>query len=345
MSSRPILQMPASSPGPRPVGESGQPPQTDHECLEQAAQWYATLHADDVTETQRLAWQHWLEDPAHHAAWQKIETVGQRLRALQHGQDAMAVAGAIQAGRRPDAGRRQLVRGLLLLPVAGVAGWAAWQHTPLRDTLIAHSADFHTGRGGVREVRLEDGTQVWLNTATALNRDYRADRRALQLLMGEILVQTAVDSRPFTVQTSHGVMQALGTRFSVRQQQAWTELAVYQGAVEIRLAGSAGSRVLQAGTRTRFDASAIAPVEPTDDAQLGWMRGILVANDMPLAHLLDELSRHHYVHFAVAPDVAGLRVMGTYSLRNLPQTLDLLQASLPLRISQPMPWWVSVQAQ
>lgn len=74
---------------------------------------------------------------------------------------------------------------------------------------------------------MPDGTRVWLNTATAFNEDYRADQHRLPLLRGEILIETAADARrPFFVDTPHGQMQALGTRFTVRLDERQTLLAV-----------------------------------------------------------------------------------------------------------------------
>ncbi|WZB74169.1 FecR domain-containing protein [Achromobacter insuavis] len=90
---------------------------------------------------------------------------------------------------------------------------------------------------------LPDGSRVWLNTASAFNRDFQPGLRRLHLVAGEILIETGTDKdRPFVVDTAEGRLRALGTRFTVRQEADATLLAVYQGAVEIRTARNAPGR-------------------------------------------------------------------------------------------------------
>ncbi|MBF3159044.1 iron dicitrate transport regulator FecR, partial [Pseudomonas aeruginosa] len=92
-------------------------------------------------------------------------------------------------------------------------------------------ADYLTAVGERRDLVLEDGSQVEMNTDSALDVRYDAGQRLLRLYRGEIYLRTAADRRepprPFLVRTEQGLMRALGTAFSVRREGAETVLAVY----------------------------------------------------------------------------------------------------------------------
>ncbi|MGO3743198.1 FecR domain-containing protein [Kerstersia sp.] len=329
-------------PAPRALPEDHE---IDHRSLEQAAQWYAVLLADDVSDKERAEWAHWLEAPGHRQAWQKMEAISRRFQPLRAcSQPGDVVLAAVHAGKRPEIRRRKLLRGLMLAPGLGLMSWAVWRETPASRVFRAQFCDYHTGKGEIKEIALADGTRVWLNTATLLDVDYTPSLRRLVLREGEIFIQTASDSRPLVVDTDHGRLRALGTRFIVRQEAAQTVLAVYEGAVEIRTAGNAARRVVAAGEQTWFDQRHIAAVAPLDAARQGWKSGIFQAASISLRELLDELQRYHSVYFSVSPAIANLRVMGTFPLADLDASLALLRAALPIKVRHTLPWWVSLQA-
>ena len=144
--------------------------------------------------------------------------------------------------------------------------------------------------------------------------------------------------------TPQGRLRALGTRFTVRLDGEQTFLAVYEGAVEAHIRKGA-SAVLQAGQQTRFTPDAVADIQPADAARAAWSRGVLVAQDIPLRQVVAELRRYRHGHLGIAPAVADLRVFGNFPLGDTDDTLDMLAAALPVRISRTLPWWVSIEAE
>uniref|UniRef100_UPI000D37050B FecR domain-containing protein n=1 Tax=unclassified Variovorax TaxID=663243 RepID=UPI000D37050B len=320
----------------------------DFGSLEQAAQWYAVLRGEGATALDRQRWQAWLgERPENARAWQHIESVSSRFEPLRPGGRDAAMAGT-KAARKRALNRRQamgLSGGAAGMLLAGLAGWAAWRCTPLSGWVLALGADHHTATGEQRELRLADGSRVWLNTDTALDVDDQGDMRRLSLRAGEILVETASDGRqrPFFVDTRNGRMQALGTRFAVRVGDASTRLDVFEGAVSIRTAAGAALRV-EAGRRASFDAGAISPVAPADRAREAWRRGVVLADNLPLAALVEELGRYRRGHIGVAPEVAALSVMGVYPAHDTDRALAMLEHTLPIRVQRTLPWWTTLVA-
>ncbi len=317
------------------------------EHLKQAADWYATLGDAAVSDQERAAWRAWLAgSPAHGRAWQHIEAVSRKFMPLREASAGGAAAAAgVAAARRSLATPRRVVNGLAGILGLGAATWLGWRHTPLPALVAALRADYATGTGERRELRLADGSRVWLNTGTALQVRYQDSMRSLALLAGEILIETAPDAqgRPFFVQTRFGRLQALGTRFTVRLTDQQTRLDVFDGAVEI-LTQYGGQRRIEAGGAARFDDRALTPLDGADDMRAAWSKGILLADNMPLGDLLAELSRYRRGHINVAPAVASLKVMGVYPTDDTDQALAMLAQTLPIRIHHSLPWWITVDA-
>ncbi|MBV7541611.1 FecR domain-containing protein [Acidovorax sp. sic0104] len=317
--------------------------------LEQAAQWYATLRDDRATESDQLAWRTWLaQSPEHEAAWAHIDTVSRKfdpLRGLGPPGTAAAVAG-LDVARAKAVGRRSALNALGGGLGLGVVAWLGWRHTPLPALAMARlRADHHTGTGERRDLALADGSRVWLNTRTALQVRLNARERRLVLLAGEILVDTARDAlqRPFYVDTAHGRLQALGTRFTVRDTEGRVRLNVFEGLVEIHTHGGKVLRV-PAGQAAGFDAETVSALQDADRLREAWSRGSLPADSLPLGSLLEELGRYRHGHISVAPEVAGLQVMGVYPADDPEQALYMLEQALPIRVRRALPWWTTVEA-
>ena len=311
--------------------------------LQKAAEWYALLCADDATDQDCARWRTWLDqNDEHKKAWQTVEAVSHRFEGLREERDASTAA--LKSVRKLRGSRRQALGILGIALGAGVLTAMPWRHASLFDSVLAWRSDYHTDIGEVREFELEDGTHVWLNTASALNVDYRKDTRHLQLLAGEAIFTTGKDARPFIVESMHGRMRALGTKFSVRQTSSATQLAVYEHAVEMQTTGSATKKIIHAGQRVTFDQHRIHNTEPASPAQAAWSKGLLIAEDMPLRELITELGRYRRGHLGISPEIANLRIIGTYPIKDTDQALAMLEHALPVRIQRTMPWWVTVEA-
>ncbi|MFL9923088.1 FecR domain-containing protein [Herbaspirillum lusitanum] len=318
----------------------------DFHSLEQAAQWYAALYVDEASDAQRKAWSLWLQErPEHRRAWQHIEAVSSRFAPLRGDGEREAAALAIEVSTKRRHTRRQALRSLTMLAGTGLAGWLAWRTSPIQNIVTALNADYRSATGELRTLTLADGTRVWLNAGSALDVDFTDAHRLLRLKSGEILVDTAHEAqgRPFYVDTSFGRMQALGTRFTVRQYEDHALLAVFDGRVAIRnLAGR--EEIVAAGTQRRFSATAVAAAEPVDPAREAWTRGILLAEDIRLDVFLSELGRYQRGHLGVDPEVAAIRVVGRFPATNPMQALAMLERDLPIRVRRILPWWITVEA-
>lgn len=314
--------------------------------MENAAEWYGLLRSGEADDIDRQRWQEWYEaSPEHRQAWQYVEAVSRHFSIIKERSDSRALADGVYNANQRAVGRRQMLLSLAAMAGAGALGWFSWQTTPLPQIVQRWRADHSSETGEIKDLVLSDGSHIWLNTATAFNQHYSRYRRNLQLLTGEVFISTAGDAkRPFVVTTPHGSMKALGTKFTVQLKQDKTLLAVYDGAVEIT--NTQGERkVIKRGEQLIFSHDTLGSVGATDESRRMWSKDLFIARNIPLRDVVDELRRYRSGHIGLAPEVADLKVFGSFPLQDTNKALDLLAYALPVKVKQTLPWWVSIEAE
>lgn len=303
------------------------------EVLEQAADWLVRLNADEVSDNERQAFERWHQAcPDHAAAWTRAELLMQKLGNLP------AALAMPSLGRDVDKKRRAALNKLLLVLLVAPVGWGSWRFAGSQ----GWTADYRTASGERRDLQLADGTKLTLNTATAIDIYFDNKQRLLQLHQGEVLVETGKDSgneyRSFRVLSGQGVMEALGTRFNVRQYQGKTGIAVLEGAVRIapKQASRAEHIVLHAGQQIRFTEHAVSAVKPAGQADTAWTRGMLLADKMRLADFISELSRYRSGLLRCDPAIADLPISGAFPVSDTDQSLNMLVSTYPIAMASRM---------
>ncbi|MFO2463638.1 FecR domain-containing protein [Pseudomonas sp. 15FMM2] len=306
-----------------------------HASLQQAAQWYVRLQDQQGCARSRQLWQAWLGlSPEHAAAWDYVERVSQRFMPL-----AAEPHGAERALR---SSRRQTLKTLLVLCSGTALAWGAWRETALPQWVGGWTADYTTASGEIRDALLADGSRVWLNALSALDVRFDDRQRLVHLRFGEVLIDTATDLRPFLMDTEHGRLRALGTRFSVLQNTHDTLLNVYEGRVEVRTANHQHTRIIETGQQALFTRDGFNTTSRASATREAWSRGVLLADNLPLGQLIGELDRYRPGHLGCDPAIVHLPVMGSFPLTDSEHALRLLEAALPIRVEKLMPWWVTV---
>jgi transmembrane sensor len=307
---------------------------SNRQIFETAASWYVQFQSQPPSLAEQKAWQLWIDsDPAHLAAWNQMEQLQRQLGTLP--QDLKRRA--LNSGQH----RRQVLKLLLLAAGTGFVGWHTQRHTSLGNVW----ADYKTGVGQRRTISLADGSQIQLNTDSAIDVSYDAAQRLIRLRGGEILVQTGKlgDQRPFYVQTRDGRIQALGTRFSVHQMSSSTRVGVLEDRVSVQPArSSTGPLILKAGEGADFDSRHIGLIHPFQPAEVAWTNGQLIVLDARLGEVIEELSRYRSGVLHCDRRARELRVSGTFRLDSTDAVLANLQASLPIKVRYFSRYWVSI---
>lgn len=304
----------------------------------QAVDWLLEIQEAPLQGPRQAAWQQWLNGNAEHQrAWAHIQKVNQRLSGLPSPLAHAALAS------RTSGSRRQALKLLLLLGVGSTVGWNMREQIALQPMF----ADFDSGVGERRDVRLDDGSQLQLNTASAVDVRFDAQQRLIRLLQGEILVTAAADARPMQLLTAQGVLQAASgaARFNLRQLDGTTRLAVFAGTLQIKPNARAGQGLqLEAHQQVSFSRDGWTDVRPLDAGSGAWADGMLVASRMRLADFLVELGRYRRGRLQCDSAVAGLLISGSYPLADSERILAMLERALPVRVQRFTRYWVNVQA-
>lgn len=305
-----------------------------------ASEWMARLWSDSASEEDRAACASWrAESSLHELAWQRLQAFEDKLYQVPR-----EVARHTLSESAPAAylNRRSALQVLSLLMTAGglayaVRGTETWQ--------IA-TASYSSARE-IREITLADGSRVVLAPASAIDLRFNEQERLLILRAGEILVTTASDpsQRPFRVQSRHGLVRALGTRFTLRQDAHITAVAVFEGKVELRPAHAPHQPVLiETGQGASFSAAEVQPSLPVAESAAAWARGLLLADNMRLDELIAELAPYRSGLLRCDLAVAHLKVSGVFSLRDTDRALQNLVLGLPVKLVSRTRYWITVQA-
>lgn len=304
--------------------------------LHEAAVWLATLHSGQADEADRQGLRQWRGlSEEHERAWGRAEQLAAALGGIPSG------LGLPTLQRAQTNSRRAALRTLALLLSAGPAGWLAYRAAPRPDW----TADERTAVGQRRERMLPDGSRLTLNTDSAVDLRFDATQRLVRLRHGEIHIETAADAahRPFLVQTEHGRLRALGTRFTVRQFEQRSRVAVRDGAVEISPARRSETLIVEAGWQANFDERSAEVPSVLRIASEAWLSGVLVANDERLADFVAELSRYRRGILRCDPEVADLRISGAYQVADPERVLALVEKTFPVRVERSH-WWTVLRA-
>ncbi|MBC3779361.1 DUF4880 domain-containing protein [Pseudomonas sp. SWRI99] len=304
-------------------------PDFSAQVAEQAVHWLLEMQQGTLTPRQQQAWQQWLDAHSEHRrAWEHMQRVNQRLRGV-----SSPLAHAALNGPQSTS-RRQALKLLLILGAGSALTWSLREHTPLPSLL----ADYRTPVGQRRRIALGGADSLQLNTASSVDVD--AARRSIRLLEGEMLLSAAT---PFEIGTAQGVLKTQGARLNVRQFADRTQVALFEGRVE--LTGSQRTPLLLPVARQlNFTTTSVSEAKPLDANSGAWTDGMLVAAHMRLGDFLEELGRYRRGQLSCDSQVADLLISGTYPLDDSERILELLQISLPVKVKRFTRYWVTVEA-
>jgi len=294
---------------------------------EQAAEW-AIKRADkpDWTDVDQAELDTWLSSsPSHMVAFLRVESAWQRVDRLR-------------ALRRPQAPQRKPTR---LLKLAGVASVAvAVAVVALQGRLNPQFSVYSTPVGGHEVLKLADGSQIELNTATKLRTSLKGETRTVWLDAGEAYFQVRHDAgRPFIVYAAGHRLTDLGTKFLVRSAKERVQVTLIDGEVRFESSGvgvrghsalmTAGDVVVATADSMSVTHHAVTKLEN----ELGWRRGLLVFKHTTLKDAVEQFNRYNGDKISIEdPKVAQLTVDGTFRTTSTRHFAEVVQAVFGLQV-------------
>ena len=307
------------------------------QVLDAAIAWQLCLDCGNGSTVEQTEFAKWYEASEEHArAWLQLGMLDHRFSTA-----SVPARNALLKARNGVQERvRKIGTGLASIALAcGLALFAGKNYLPIDYWM----ADQRTATGEQRPLRLTDGTLLNLNTHSAIDVRFDDTTRRIILQDGEIMVETGHgDPRPFIVQTRDGSLRALGTRFIVKREDDGTRLSVLQSRVEAHPENSVELTVFNEGQQVLMHRDRLGQMLAVSPGADAWTRGMLVLDNVRLADMVSELNRYQRGHLGVDPEVADLRITGSFPLNNIELALNALIPTLPVQIQQRTPWWVTV---
>ena len=348
----------AGSGGGLGIGMTDTPDPIDEKASRDATDWLLLLQEEPDDPDVRRRFDAWRNaSPAHDAAW----------AATRHTADAIAAAPPAYAarwlpaaaGRRtedaashaarptPAANARRIgARGARRRPglrVAALAAAACLVVVLAPDLALHLRADVVTGTAEVRTIRLDDGSTVVLAPDSAVTVRYRARERRVDLLAGEAFFEVARDAaRPFAVVARDVQTTVLGTAFNVLREDGAVTVSLAHGRVHVGhdAASPPVSEALAAGQIVQVGRAGEVVRGSAPPSQIAaWRRGQLIAQDQPMAAVVDRL-RRYYGGTIILTDraLADRPVTGVYNLADPVDALRGIAGAHAATVRRITPW-------
>jgi transmembrane sensor len=289
----------------------------------EASDWFARMHADDVTADDRARFEAWLHThPCNEKAydellgtWNLLVKSGPLVRAVYFGQ-------AMNAASARSARTLRWLAGALAAGIVAIVLGVSWRWYEQNE-----NTRFQTAIGEQVAVTLPDGSSVNLNTNSLVEVDYSRASRVIRLERGEAYFNVAHDTqRPFWVHAGDHWVRAVGTAFNVYLRPAGVQVTVSEGTVNVVNATESESPPDATYTRS---AAAVTAGEQADahgradvirslnaaqlNRLLAWRKSTLYFQDEPLGDVVNELMRYTTLKIEITDDsLRQLPVGGTF---------------------------------
>lgn len=307
-------------------------PQRQRDDVErQARAWLVRLTSGEATVADGEQFTRWCaEDLAHMQAFAEVRRQWEQIGKAGQLMDPAPLRRTAADQRR--AWTRRAFLGAAVAAPASLAVVAAL-HPPLGlwPSLPAIASDFRTGTGERLRIEPVPYVQVQMDTRTSLRRRSEAGDAALELLEGQVVIETTAPARLTLFAGAGRVVADAGiSQLDVRCIDGQVRVTCLRGGA--RIEHPQGRLQLQAGQQTRFDEHMSGVVADAVAAEVSaWTDGMLVFRRAPLAEVVDEINRYRRGRVILRGErLAHEPVSGRFGINDPEAALEQLRLSLSL---------------
>ena len=163
-----------------------------------------------------------------------------------------------------------------------------------------------TPRGGMWQVRLPDGTSVWLNAVSSITYplSFSKGKKRIVSLKGEAYFEVAQDKEhPFVVKTSKQEVEVLGTHFNINayDDEATVATTLLEGSIKVQ-SYQAGqpANILVPGEQSILSANGINIKQVDATESIDWKNGYFMFNNEKQESIMRKISRWYNVQIEYA---------------------------------------------
>jgi len=176
-----------------------------------------------------------------------------------------------------------------------------------------------TPNGGEWQIKLPDGSTVWLNAASSIQYSLNIGtaKQRLVKLDGEAYFEVNKNAaHPFIVETDKQSVEVLGTHFNINsyKDERVTKTTLLEGSVRVSHNITNESEVLKPGEQSLVSVSGMDIKEVDVDESIAWKKGYFMFNNERQESILRKVARWYNVEIEYADaDAKEVMYYGTVS--------------------------------
>lgn len=188
-----------------------------------------------------------------------------------------------------------------------------------------------TPRGGIYQVSLPDGSNVWLNANSTLKYPARFnDDERVVFLTGEAYFQISAVHVPFRVVSTAQTVEVLGTEFNISAypDDAETKTTLVKGRVKVALPGNsdANATVLKPGQQSTLANGGLHVNEVDTDQYIAWKNNEFMFDEASIDEVMKAVERWYDVNVVYEEPKPKDRFGGGLSrFEDVSKVLELLE--------------------
>ncbi len=189
--------------------------------------------------------------------------------------------------------------------------------------------------GARSDMKLPDGTHVWLNSGTTIS--YLSDFGGKRILHldGEAYFNVIKNESAFLVQTVCGNVEVTGTEFNVKafSSDSLFETTVENGSVVVRSDRTGKPAILKAGEQGRLADGRWKLGKVETELFTSWKNGKIIFRKEYLPDVAMRLERWYNVKIELDQDprLSKIHYTGTLEMESFSEVLELLKITAPIR--------------
>ena len=174
-----------------------------------------------------------------------------------------------------------------------------------------------TPKGGGYQVRLPDGSNVWLNSASKLTfpSSFSAFKNRMVELNGEAYFDVASDkSHPFIVKTINQEVEVLGTQFNINSyvDEPGVKTTLLEGSIKITK-DKGINKILKPGQQSTLISNEFKIEKVDTDQAVAWKRNQFVFENTDIHYIMRMISRWYNVEIEYVGEIPNSRFGGAVS--------------------------------
>ncbi|MBL4827972.1 MAG: FecR family protein [Spongiibacteraceae bacterium] len=334
---------------------------SDEALQEQALHWFTRVQSGTMNEAEHQAFAEWLARSDRHASsydaiedfWQSPEfSIAAQRSDQQH-------SPLPDKGKDKQADKPQTITPVSVEPAPLTTRAKASQKNIFKRTSWAmaasilimvigfnslkphHNADYLTTTGEQQALTLDDGSQLTLNTDSAVNVTItNTTVRKVELLAGEVYLDVTKDpaGRPFQVVAGNTLIEVLGTQFSVKHEKNAVIVSGHSGRIAVST-GKLKPEIITVGERLGVSENRIEADTINIHQSFAWLDNRLAFSAQPLSKVIAELDRYYPGTILITNSkAANTLISGSYSLKNPRQVAAAISQIANAENVQLSPW-------